>query len=131
MSLSADVNESDAAVSDDQQTESTEPDGGESTEQGTASNAPAGNDKLQTGNDKPQTGNAGGTGDDEYKYAINVQNFKLSADKNTITATAKGAKYSADVTLNRTDETKFGLWGGNDLAAISAEEFAKLVTIIK
>lgn len=299
MSLSADVNESDAAVSDDQQTESTEPDGGESTEQGTASNAPAGNDKPQSGNDKPQTGNAGGTGDggktdtgndetdngkyityqgvifhdaqtgyvigdyislslketgdgnyealymrlygggipkvipehvttsiffsqkfpkeyredlmmyidnampetvsgtddaafnelftpersknfykcmyngelylsvhefesfptfeftsakadqngnlefandvcilggaggDEYKYAINVQNFKLSADKNTITATAKGAKYSADVTLNRTDETKFGLWGGNDLAAISAEEFAKLVTIIK
>lgn len=60
--MSADVNESDAAVSDDQQTESTEPDGGESTEQGTASNAPAGNDKPQTGNDKPQTGNAGGTG---------------------------------------------------------------------
>lgn len=298
-SLSADVNESDAAVSDDQQIESTEPDSGESTEQGTASNAPAGNDKPQSGNDKPQTGNAGGTGDggktdtgndetdngkyityqgvifhdaqtgyvigdyislslketgdgnyealymrfydggipkvvpehvttsiffsqkfpkeyredlmmyidnampetvsgtddaafnelftpersknfykcmyngelylsvhefesfptfeftsakadqngnlefandvcilggaggDEYKYAINVQNFKLSADKNTITATAKGAKYSADVTLYRTDETKFGLWGGNDLAAISAEEFAKLVTIVK
>lgn len=298
-SLSADVTESDAAVSDDQQTESTEPDSGESTEQGTASNAPAGNDKPQTGNDKPQTGNAGGTGDggktdtgndetdngkyityqgvifhdaqtgyvigdyislslketgdgnyealymrfyggcipkvipehvttsiffsqkfpkeyrkdlmmyidnampdtisgtddaafnelftpersknlykcmyngelylsvhefesfptfeftsakadqngnlefakdvcilggaggDEYKYAINVQNFKLSADKNTITATAKGAKYSTDVTLYRTDETKFGLWGGNDLADISAEEFAKLVTIVK
>lgn len=297
--MSADVNESDAAVSDDQQTESTEPDSGESAEQGTASNAPAGNDKPQSGNDKPQTGNADDTGDggktdtgndetdngkyityqgvifhdaqtgyvigdyislslketgdgnyealymrfygggipkvipehvttsiflsqkfpkeyredlmmyidnampetvsgtddaafnelftpersknlykcmyngelylsvhefesfptfeftsakadqngnlefandvcilgsaggDEYKYAINVQNFKLSADKNTITATAKGAKYSADVTLYRTDETKFGLWGGNDLAAISAEEFAKLVTIVK
>lgn len=53
--MSADVNESDAAVSDDQQTESTEPDSGESAEQGTASNAPAGNNKPQSGNDKPQT----------------------------------------------------------------------------
>ena len=61
--MSADVNESDAAVSDDQQTESTEPDSGESAEQGTASNAPAGNNKPQSGNDKPQTGNADGTGD--------------------------------------------------------------------
>lgn len=86
------------------------------------------NGNLEFANDVCILGGAGG---DEYKYAINVQNFKLSADKNTITATAKGAKYSADVTLYRTDETKFGLWGGNDLADISAEEFAKLVTIVK
>ena len=69
--------------------------------------------------------------DKNDKCAINIQNLKLSADKNTITATAKGAKYSTGVTLYRTDGDKWGDWGGNDLADVSAEEFAKMVTIVK
>lgn len=63
--------------------------------------------------------------------AINIQNFKLSTDKNTITATAKGAKYNTSVTLFKTNGAKWGTWGGSDLTDMSAEEFAKMVTVVK
>ncbi len=69
--------------------------------------------------------------DKKDSSALNIQNLKLSTDKNTITATAKGAKYSTSVTLYRTDGTKWGTWGGSDLTAISAKEFAKMVTVVK
>lgn len=65
--------------------------------------------------------------DKKDSCAINLKDFKLSADKSTITATAINAKYTASVTLYK-GENK---WYDSDLAGLSAEEFAKMVTVVK